>query len=140
MHGCVRMLARGLGMGSTPSPFFWCLGYDPIIFAVIEATGVKPPTYVDDLFVLVCRPEQALAVEIFVMAAGHAAGLRIDAHSCSSFHARSGIGTARCILGALPVNVHAVGYHGGFRVTGIHGALTRRLLELGFTEQWTRRN
>ena len=55
------------------------------------------------------------------MAAGHAAGLWIDAHSCSSFHARSGIDTAREVSGAMPVAVHAVGYHGGFRVTGIPG-------------------
>ena len=78
--GYVRTLARGLGMGNTPSPFPWCLGYDPFIFAVHEATGVRPPAYVDDLSALVWGPEQALAVEIFVMAAGHAAGLRVDAH------------------------------------------------------------
>ena len=28
--GCVRALARGLGMENTPSPFLWCLGYDPL--------------------------------------------------------------------------------------------------------------
>ena len=98
--GCVRTLAKGLGMGNTPSPFLWCLGYDPIIFAVHEATGVKPPTYVDDLSALVWGPDQALAVEVFVMAAGHAAGLRIDARSCSSFHAHSGIGKAKEVLKA----------------------------------------
>ena len=103
-----------------------------------EATGVRPPTYVDDLSALVWGPEHGLAVEIFVMAAGHAAGLRVDAHTCSSFHAHSGIDTARRILRALPVRVHAVGYHGGFRMTGVHGVLTRRLLEPVFTEQWAR--
>ena len=127
-------------MGNTPSPFPWCLGYDPIIFAVHEATGAKPPTYVDDLSALVWGPEQALAVQIFVMAAGHAAGLRIDAHSCSSFHARSGIDTARIVLGAMPVAVHAVGYRGGFRVTGIPAALTQRLLKPKFDEQWAASN
>ena len=134
--GCVRALARGLGMGNTPSPFLWRFGYDPIIFAVHEATGVKPPTYVDDLSALVWGPEQTLAVEIIVMAAGHAAGVRIDAHSCSTFHACSGIDTAREVLGAMPVAVHAVGYHGGFRVTGILGALTHRLLEPKFDGHW----
>ena len=124
------------GSPGTQSPFLWFFGYDPIIFAVHEATGVKPPTYVDDLSALVWGPEQALAVEIFVMAAGHAAGLRIDAHSCSSFHARSGIDTARSVLRAMPVAVHAVGYRGGFRVTGIPGALTQRLLKPKFDEQW----
>ena len=54
--GCIRALARGLGMGNTPSPFLWCLGYDPIVFAVHEATGVRPPTYVDDLSALVWGP------------------------------------------------------------------------------------
>ena len=98
--GCVRTLAKGLGMGNTPNPFLWCLGYDPIIFAVHEATGVKPPTYVDDLSALVWGPDQALVVEVFVMAAGHAAGLRIDARSCSSFHAHSGIGKAKEVLKA----------------------------------------
>ena len=114
---------KGTGNGNTPSPFLWCLGYDPIIFAVHEATGVRPPTYVDDLSALVWGPEQALAVEIFVMAAGHAAGLQIDARTCSPFHAHNGIGTARRILRALPVRVHAVGYHGGFRMTGVPGVL-----------------
>ena len=71
------------------------------------------------------------------MAAGHAAGLRIDAHSCSSFHARSGIDEAKEVLRAMPVAVHAVGYHGGFRVTGIPGALTRRLLGPKFDGHWT---
>ena len=37
--GYVRKLARGLGMGNTPSPFLWCLGYDPIIFAVRTRGG-----------------------------------------------------------------------------------------------------
>ena len=87
---------------------------------------------------LVWGPEQALVVDIFVMAAGHAAGLRIDAHSCSSLHAQSGIDATRRILRVLPVSVHAVGYHGGFRVTDVPGTLTRRLLEPGFTEQWAR--
>ena len=63
-----------------------------------SATGVKPPTYVDDLSALVWGPDQALAVELFVMAAGHAAGLRIDAHSCSSFHDHSGIDEAKEVL------------------------------------------
>ena len=103
------------------STFLWCLGYDPIISAVFEATGVKPPTYVDDLSALVWGPEQALAVEIFIMAAGHAAGLQIDAHTCSSFHADSGIDEAKRILRALPVKIYAFGYQGGFHVTGIPG-------------------
>ena len=136
--GYVRVLARGLGMGNTPSPFPWCFGYDPIISAAFEATGVKPPTYVDDFSALVWGPEQALAVEIFIMAAGHAAGLRIDAHTRSSFHARSGIDAAIRILKALPVKIHAVGYQGDFRVTGIPGVLTRRILDPGFIEQWAR--
>ena len=136
--GYVRMLARGFGMGNTPSPFLWCLGYDPIISAVFEATGVKPPTYVDDLSALVWGLEQALAIETFITAAGHAAGLQIDAHTCSSIHAHSGIDEAKRILRALPVKIYAVGYQGGFRVTGIPGVLIRRILDPGFTEQWAR--
>ena len=134
--GCVRALARGLGMGNTPSPFLWCLAYDPIIFAVHEATGVRPPTYVDDLSALVWGPGQALAVEVFIMAAGLAAGLRVDAHTCTTFHASSGIGAAKAILGAMPVAVHAVGRDGGFRVTGVPGALTRTLLEAKLGAGW----
>ena len=55
-----------------------------------------------------------------------------------AFHAHIGIDTARRILSALPVRVHAVGYHSGFRVTGVPGTLAQRLLEPGFTEQWAR--
>ena len=103
---------------------------------MFEATGVKPPTYVDDFSSLVWGPEQALAVEIFIMAARHAAGPQIDAHSCSSFHADSGIDEAKRILRALPVKVYAVGYQGGFRVTRIPGVLIRHILDPQFTEQW----
>ena len=127
---------QGIGDGQPPESVPLVLGYDPIIFAVHEATGVRPPTYVDDLSALVWGPEQALAVEVFVMAVGHAAGLRIDAHSCSSFHADSGIDTAKAVLRAMPVAVHAVGYSGGFRVTSIPGALTRKLLEPRFDDRW----
>ena len=111
--GGIRLPAEaGAGDGQHPEPVPLVprvRPWDPIIFAVHGATGVKPPTYVADLSALVRGPEQALAVEVFLMAAGHAAGLRIDAHSCSSFHACSGIDAARNILGAMPVAVHAVG-------------------------------
>ena len=38
--GYVRYLERGLGMGNTPRPFVWCLGYDPVIADVSDAVGV----------------------------------------------------------------------------------------------------
>eukprot|EP00972_Heterocapsa_arctica_P063049 9302402-Heterocapsa_arctica.AAC.1 len=76
--GAVRAIRRGLGIGGPASPFLWCLGYDPIIFALEQATGTEPPTYVDDLAGLVWGPAHALRAEIFLLAAGHLAGLRID--------------------------------------------------------------
>eukprot|EP00972_Heterocapsa_arctica_P095344 14061691-Heterocapsa_arctica.AAC.1 len=74
-------------MGGPASPFLWCLGYDPIIFALEQATSTEPPTYVDDLAGLVWGPAHALRAELFLLAAGHLAGLVVDTHTCSSLSA-----------------------------------------------------
>eukprot|EP00972_Heterocapsa_arctica_P065926 9727153-Heterocapsa_arctica.AAC.1 len=70
-------------MGGPASPFLWCLAYDPIIYALEEATNTPAPTYVDDLAGLVWGPAHALRAELFLLAAGHLAGLAIDVHTCS---------------------------------------------------------
>ena len=42
-------LLRSLGMGGPASPFFWCLGLDPILYVLQEEARAVTPTYVDDI-------------------------------------------------------------------------------------------
>ena len=54
----------------------WNVGYDPIVGAV------GGPTFVDDLAGLTRGVRRTLRLHVFLLAAGHAAGLRIAAHDC----------------------------------------------------------
>eukprot|EP00972_Heterocapsa_arctica_P085098 12539105-Heterocapsa_arctica.AAC.1 len=70
-------------MGGPARPFLWNLAYDPIVFSLYAATGVTPPTYVDDLAVLTHGAEHTMRVEVCLVVAGKLAGLHTDKHSCS---------------------------------------------------------
>ena len=61
--------------GGTASLFIWNLVFDPVVAAMRGAVGARAPTYVDDLAALVRGPRQAARAQIFLLAAGHCAGL-----------------------------------------------------------------
>eukprot|EP00972_Heterocapsa_arctica_P089291 13167737-Heterocapsa_arctica.AAC.1 len=67
-------------MGGPASPFLWNLAYDPIVFALQAATGITPPTYVDDLAALAHGAEHAMRAEVCLVVAGKLAGLHTDNH------------------------------------------------------------
>ena len=75
-------LGRGIGMGGTASVLFWNAAYDPIIYATEAAAGTACPTYVDDTACLLCSPRSAFLCCALLLAASHAAGLRLDMHDC----------------------------------------------------------
>ena len=114
-------------MGGPASPFLWCLAYDPIIFALELATGTEPPTYVDDLAGLVWGPAHAMRAQLYLIAAGHLAGLKIDAHHCSVLHAPWGRAEASRILACFPMTFtpHPEIGPDAFSCTGLPGANPR---------------
>ena len=70
-------------MGGTSSPLCWNTVYDPIIAIVATVIGIGVPTYVDDAAALVTGPAQTVLVCILLLAAGHAAGLLAEVHTCA---------------------------------------------------------
>ena len=107
--GLIRTLRWGLGMGGPGSPFLWGLAYDPIITGVGAASKAECFTYVDDLAGLVAGPRQAMQLLFLLIAVGHAAGLRIDAHTCSWVCAAQDIHRVRALLDPFPLVVSESG-------------------------------
>ena len=92
-------------MGGTVSPLVWAMAYDPIIEGVWRATGADPPTFVDDIAMLVVGPRQAFRAELFLLVAGHCAGLLTECHSCEWLECATLDPRAEGVLGSLPVRV-----------------------------------
>ena len=103
--GPLRLLRRGVGMGGPPSMFLWNLCYDPIIEGLANAVLAETPTYVDDLCGLVTGPAHGLRLIIFLIVAGHAAGLATEVHHCSQLSARTGRREAGRLLASFPVRL-----------------------------------
>eukprot|EP00972_Heterocapsa_arctica_P055896 8245177-Heterocapsa_arctica.AAC.1 len=117
-------------MGGPASPFLLNLAYDPIVFSFDAATGVTPPTYVDDLAALTHGAEHTMRLEICLVIAGKLAGLHTDNHTWTW---GEGIGEASKIttlLKALPVEVTEMNQltGSGFAVRGLPSIFVHSLV------------
>ena len=74
-----------------------------------SAAGVRAPTYVADLTALVRGPRQAARAQIFLVAAGHCAGLLTEGRTCGSVRVDWDKASVRRALEALPVEVRGDG-------------------------------
>merc|ERR1712122_79657 len=79
--GRCRVLARSIGMGGAAGPPAWNLAYDPIVEALAATTGAPAPTFIDDLASRARWPVQAVATQLFLLAAGRATGLLARRHA-----------------------------------------------------------
>ena len=105
---------RSIGMGGPASMLLCNIGYDPMV----EAVGC--PTFVDDLAALTRGPTATLRAQLFLLAAGQAAGLRVAAHTCEHITARSIVpGVARA-LRALPAQWSVQGDWTSIRGLPVH--------------------
>ena len=84
-------------MGGASSMLEWPIGYDPIV----EAVG--GPAFVDDLAGLTRGPRRTLRMRYVLLAAGHAAGLRVATHPCEEVSATYVDEKAASALARLPV-------------------------------------
>ena len=94
-------------MGGTASLFIWNLAFDPVVAAMRSATGARPPTYVDDLAALVRGPKQA--AQIFLLAAGHCAGLLTKGRTCGGVQVNWNRTEIRHALEAFPLDIKGDG-------------------------------
>ena len=99
----MRKLARSIGMGGTASPLAWLLCFDPIVELVGNATGVRRPTYVDDMTCLTCGAGQTVRAFSTLLFAGHAAGLLVKVHRCRWLVVRGAGDDVMAVLRDLPV-------------------------------------
>ena len=104
-----QTIRRSVGMGGTASPFCWVLAYDPIVAGLHVATGAQDPTFVDDLAALVWGARQAVRAMLFLLAAGHAAGLLAEGHMCAWVECTGLSPAARSALAHLPVVITEAG-------------------------------
>ena len=133
-----RQLACGTGMGGPASPFTWNLAYDPIIYGLSTAIIAFCPTYVDDLAGLIWGPQHAMMLIMFLLAAGHVSGLRIDMHTCMPLHFQTDPDAVVQLLYAFPVEVTA-GADGNYILTGLPGPLAIAILAPLLGPVWTGR-
>ena len=105
--GPVRTLHRSVGMGGTASPLGWTMGYDPIVEIVGRAAGVRRPTYVDDIVLLVRGARQAVRAFVALLVAGHAAGLLVKVHTCEWVRLEEPRGDELAALRRLPVSLES---------------------------------
>ena len=74
-----------------------------------SAAGVRAPTYVDDLVALVRGPRQAARAQVFLLAAGHGAGLLTERHACGCVQVMWDRTSVRRALEAFPIDVREDG-------------------------------
>ena len=98
-----RMLWCKIGMGGTASLLLWTISYDAIVYGMWAAVGAASPTFVDDLAALVTGPKQAARALLFLLAAGHCAGLLTENHRCGHVSVRGLTDEVRRLLEPLPV-------------------------------------
>ena len=65
-----------------------------------------PPPYVDDLLALLWGPEQTLEATVLLIFLGHAAGLRIEAHHCTTVRAAQVDAEGAARLRATPLRMN----------------------------------
>ena len=75
--GEMHPLRCGAGMVGPAPPFIWNLSYDPFVVGLACAISAACPTFVDDLCGHTVGPSQAFRLLLFILAAGHAAGLQL---------------------------------------------------------------
>ena len=121
-------------MGGTSSPFCWALAYDPIIEGTATTNGIQVPTYVDDSGLQTVGPEQTVRAEVFLLAAGHAAGLLAEGSPGTWLEHDCLHDGARAALASLPVTIRQEGSHWTFR--GVSPLLVRTVLEHHCSLAW----
>ena len=132
-----RALRCGIGMGGPQSPFLWNLAYDPIVDGLADAVLARTPTYVDDLCGLTHGPAHTLRMLLFLIVAGHAAGLVTDVHTCSQLFAKSGRRRAAALLVSFPVTIGpAAGGEDAFLAQGLPGHFLFALLTIHLGPVW----
>ena len=132
-----RALRCGIGMGGPQSPFLWNLAYDPIVDGLADAVLARTPTYVDDLCGLTHGPAHTLRMLLFLIVAGHAAGLVTDVHTCSQLFAKSGRRRAAALLVSFPVTIGpAAGGEDAFLAQGLPGHFLFALLAIHLGPVW----
>eukprot|EP00969_Alexandrium_andersonii_P135578 5997601-Alexandrium_andersonii.AAC.1 len=62
-------------MGGPFKPFLWCIGFDPVVTAIVTATAAPAPTFADDLSSLVRTAIGLRRASLVIVAAARAAGL-----------------------------------------------------------------
>ena len=109
-------------MGGPHSPLCWAIGYDPIVEGLEKAVACDTPTYVDDLAANTTGPTQTSRAAWCLLAAGHAAGLQADTHTCKWLQGPTSptardrpSGTSRCISWPRAMRPRSSGSHRGPR-------------------------
>ena len=101
--GDVHELLRSVGMGGTASMLIWNISYDPIVEGSHQAVQASTPTFADDLAGLATGPAQVCRLQIFLLVAGHAAGLAIETHECQILTIYHGPRTSAPHLRGIPL-------------------------------------
>ena len=96
-------------MGGTASLFIWNLVFDPVVAAMRSATGARFPTYVDDLAALVRGPRQAAGAQVFLLVAGHCAGMLTEGQICGRVQVIWNGSEMRHALEAFPLGIKGNG-------------------------------
>ena len=104
------------------TPSFW----DDVDAENGPAVGVGTPTYVDDLAAKVDGAGQAFCAGVFLLLAGHAAGLLVKTHDCRWLTVDRPAPGDRAVLATLPVRVERVGT--GLRVYGLSPEVASAIL------------
>ena len=121
-------------MGGTESLLLWALAYDPIVEGLEAATGTRCPTWVDDLSALAYGPSQSVRVVLFLLAAGHCAGLLVTGHRCEWISVRRLHPRVEAVLASFPVDVCREG--GEVRIYGLPPAAVQRILDSVLGTGW----
>lgn len=92
------------------------------------AVNTRCPTFVDDLCGHTVGPTQTFRLLLFILAAGHAAGLITDVHTCTWLEGNSGFVAVRAILEPFPVKIKRTDASlDNFVATGLPGELLQRI-------------
>lgn len=133
-----RLLRCGAGMGGPASAFQWNLAYDPLVLSVADGASARCHTYVDDLCGPAVGPAHANRLLILLTAAGHAAGLRMDMHQCSTLHATTGKQQTARLLRPCPARVLGAPGRGpdAFTIHGMPGQFCMKVLTHALGHGW----
>ena len=106
----------------------WNVGYDPIV------APVGGPAFVDDLAGLTLGVTRTLRLHFFLLAAGHAAGLRIATHDCVQLTALEVDPLAVAALATLGVECQRRA--GRVRFRGLPAHLVDKIGEVAAGPRW----